>query len=217
MGNYEFLQDKAYNYIKQALMSRTLTERRVYSESEFAAALGMSRTPVRAAIGRLSNEKFIDIVPSKGFVLHEITREDTVTTLQMRSAIETYCAVELLRKRRTPQGVRTILLLGGYLEEMQKLTDKRDAEGFRQFDVRFHEEIISFLNNEDFMKFHQSYLYRIEKLAVESLSYEGRIILANEEHKAIYEAIRTGDEFACFKKVGEHLLTSYSRFLDQEA
>ena len=62
-----------------------------------AKELGISRTPFRDAIHRLAQEGYIDIIPSKGFRLHQITERDVIETFQIRTALETYCTMQIAR------------------------------------------------------------------------------------------------------------------------
>ena len=47
------------------------------------------------ALVRLSQDRFIDIIPSKGFCLHEMSEEDIWHTYQARTAVEGFCAMQL--------------------------------------------------------------------------------------------------------------------------
>ena len=67
MPNYEPLQERAFTYLKKLIASGGLTPGVIYSETRIASEIGISRTPVKDALVRLSQDKYIDIIPSKGF------------------------------------------------------------------------------------------------------------------------------------------------------
>lgn len=48
----------------------------IYSINALTATMDMSKTPVRDAIQKLVDEKLIDILPSRGIRLHQITKEE---------------------------------------------------------------------------------------------------------------------------------------------
>ena len=104
MAEYRPLQESAYNYIRDKVLAGQLQPNVLYSETRMAAELNISRTPMKDALVRLSQEKLIDILPSKGFRLHQMSGEDILQTYQARTAVEGFCAMQLARNRRTPAG-----------------------------------------------------------------------------------------------------------------
>ena len=85
------LQQQAYEHLKGLIYQDFFSYDQIYSETKVAKEMGISRTPMRDAIHRLSQERFLDIIPSKGFCLHQMNRQDIQETFQVRSAIEGYC------------------------------------------------------------------------------------------------------------------------------
>ena len=97
------LNEQAYEHLKKMITEDQLSYQEIYSETKLSRELGISRTPFRDAIHRLVQEGYIDIIPSKGFRLHQLTKKDVVETFQVRSALETYCAMEITRATH-PEG-----------------------------------------------------------------------------------------------------------------
>lgn len=85
MAGYTLLQEEAYTHIKEQILSGALREEQIYSETKIAAMIGISRTPVKDALVRLSQERLVDILPSRGFRLHPDVPRPT-------SGIPTRCA-----------------------------------------------------------------------------------------------------------------------------
>ena len=87
------LQLVAYEHLKDMILNDTFDYGVVYSETKLSKEIGVSRTPLRDAIQRLVQEKYIDIIPSKGFQLHQMDEKDIIETYQFRSALEgiLYC------------------------------------------------------------------------------------------------------------------------------
>ena len=73
MADARLLQDKVYRQLKDKINGGELSHGQIYSETKLASELGVSRTPMKDALRRLSQDRFIDIIPSKGFKLHEMT------------------------------------------------------------------------------------------------------------------------------------------------
>ena len=70
------LNEQAYNYLQKLIMENHFSYQEVYSETKLSKELGISRTPLRDAVHRLAQEGYIDIIPSKGFMLHQMNRKD---------------------------------------------------------------------------------------------------------------------------------------------
>ena len=66
------LNEQAYNYLQKLIMENHFSYQEVYSETKLSKELGISRTPLRDAVHRLAQEGYIDIIPSKGFMLHQM-------------------------------------------------------------------------------------------------------------------------------------------------
>ena len=95
------LNEQAYNYLQKLIMENHFSYQEVYSETKLSKELGISRTPLRDAVHRLAQEGYIDIIPSKGFMLHQMNRKDVNETFQVRSALETYCTVQISKDAST--------------------------------------------------------------------------------------------------------------------
>ncbi len=89
------LNEQAYLHLKHMIVKGELSPEEIYSETKLSKELGISRTPFRDAIHRLTQEGYIDIIPSKGFILHKLTRQDVDETFQIRSALECYCTLQI--------------------------------------------------------------------------------------------------------------------------
>ena len=68
MTSLTLLQHQAYEHLKNSIMSGELRSGYIYSETRIAKELGLSRTPVRDALQRLSQNKLVNIIPNKGFM-----------------------------------------------------------------------------------------------------------------------------------------------------
>ena len=64
-----FLKERAYDDIKKRLLSDAYPPGTFLSERQLALSLGMSKTPVKAALERLESEGFITVSPQQGIVV----------------------------------------------------------------------------------------------------------------------------------------------------
>lgn len=190
----EPLNQQTYTYLKQLIIDSRLSYQEIYSETKVAKELGVSRTPLRDAMHRLAQEGYIDIIPSKGFRIHQLSQKDVTDTFQIRSALESYSTLKITRECNTPKAKSLFKELEKSIESMEEVMNTtKDIVEFSEHDFKFHHLIIDYIENEHFSSVFDSYLYRMKKLAWLSLSHEGRMEDTCREHRAILEGMRSGD------------------------
>ena len=76
MKEKSFLQLQAYDSIKNGILNGELVPGQLYSETKLSAQIGISRTPMREALQCLSQDGYITIIPSKGFMIRQLNEKD---------------------------------------------------------------------------------------------------------------------------------------------
>lgn len=200
------LNEQAYEHLKKMISDQHLSYHQIYSETKLAKELGISRTPFRDAIHRLVQEGYIDIIPSKGFRLHQLTRQDVVETFQVRSALETYCTMEIARNCTSRRAKQLFKELHMIMEEMKKILDTTQSiQAFSDYDFQFHTAVIRYLDNQQFSSIFDTFMYRMQRLAAMSLSHKGRMKDTYEEHLSILTAMQGGDTAHIYEITLRHM------------
>ncbi len=206
MNTFKPLQQKAYEYLKELIFSDSLSYSQVYSETKVAKELGISRTPMRDAIHRLAQERYIDIIPSKGFCLHQMDRQDIQETFQVRSAIEGYCTYLIAGDCRSPKAQNLFKRLEALLDTQKEiLNTSQSIPDFVKLDNQFHLEIVGYSENHTLIELFQSYLYQIRRLAFLSLAHEGRMQDTLWEHTQILEHMKYGNTSQIYRITMLHM------------
>lgn len=107
------MREKAYTHIQKMIASRQLTGGSAVSEVALARDLGISRTPIREAIGQLVAEGLLDQIPNRGAAVVQLKRQDIVELYEMREALEVYAVGKAVRSE----------VSRGDLEKLQELAD----------------------------------------------------------------------------------------------
>lgn len=200
------LQTKAYDYIKDLILKDAFAYDTIYSETKISKEIGVSRTPMRDALHRLAQERYIDIIPSKGFCIHQMTKQDIIETFQIRSAIEGYCTVQIAKDHKEDRSQKLFRELDYIMEKQRKILETtQDISVFVEYDNQFHIEIVSSLNNRTFHELFGSYLFQIKRLAVLSLGHPGRMQETIEEHSAILNAMKCGNLAEIYSVTMKHM------------
>ena len=112
-------------------------------ELALSQRLGVSRGPIREALGRLAAEGLVTVRPRRGAVVHSLSSEDFLQAYQVREALEGL-AIRLAVPRLTPPE----------LDELQRLTDTMQtcaASGrvteFFEANAVFHERLVDASGN----------------------------------------------------------------------
>jgi len=82
------LKRKAYNIIKENIVTCRYTPGEFLNESQLMEEIGASRTPIREALSKLEQEKFVRIVSKKGVMVSELTLKEIGDVYQVRIILE---------------------------------------------------------------------------------------------------------------------------------
>ena len=197
MAKYKPLQEKAYEFLKDKITKGELEYGKFYSETKMAAEIGISRTPFKDALVRLSQDRYIDIVPSRGFCLHTLSLQDITNTYQSRTAVEGFCALSLHTKRKEKEAAEVIKALFKDNENMAKaVADKASFSEILSHDLSFHRRIVEFSKNDELISLYESHNHQLYDIAMKTFELEGRPAIAVSEHQLILDNIVSDDESA---------------------
>jgi len=177
----------AYKKIKNMIFQGILTNSSAISENTLVEKLGMSRTPIRAALQRLSFEGIITIVPNQGIVIQEPSLKEVREKLELRVAVELY----LLKKCIKLICDEDIKKLQEILDQQSRAACQRDFLAFFQSDIEFHTYILKNYTNETMSKIVLNFRERFYSLSLSNLAKRSadRMEESLNEHKAIIIAL----------------------------
>lgn len=87
-------QEKAYQFIKEAILNFELTPAQRLIASDLATSLEISRTPVREALGRLEQEGLVVRAGGWGYLVKAIGVDDVLDLFKVREALEVEAVAE---------------------------------------------------------------------------------------------------------------------------
>jgi DNA-binding GntR family transcriptional regulator len=206
MDTYNTLQSQAYEYLKKRIFSGQLKTGQLYSETQVAREIGLSRTPLRGALQQLQRHKLVEILPNKGFKIWEMSIKDITETYQVRAAIEGYAAIQIARDQNSEGGKKVIRALKKIHSSQITLFKKPfNIDAFTKTDQRFHEIMVSYLRNLSLTELFNSVHYRIQAICISTFKVPNRPKDALEEHATIIEAMANGEEHLAYAAVLKHL------------
>lgn len=131
-------QQSAYAYIKEEILALRLRPGARLNANELATRIGISRTPVREALGRLEHEGLVRRESAGGFRVHAMSLKEIVDVYRVREALEVEAALEAL-PHLTPQLLEE---MAAALAEGESLLDPRDYAEAILANRRFHALIV---------------------------------------------------------------------------
>src|SRR5271156_408155 len=117
---------QVYRALREAIIIAQLAPGQRISENELAERLSVSRTPVREALIRLQDERFVQIVPQLGTFVTPISTAAVEDAQFIREALE--CAAVRLAAVRADSD--DIAALGGLVRRQEEVVAQSDFERF---------------------------------------------------------------------------------------
>src|SRR4051812_18027307 len=82
------VEQQVYDQIKLAILARKLAPGKQLVEFNISNTLGVSRTPIRNAIKKLSLEGLVDIIPNRGAFVTSPSKNEVIQAYELRSNLE---------------------------------------------------------------------------------------------------------------------------------
>jgi DNA-binding GntR family transcriptional regulator len=185
-----FLKDQAYQRIKERLLNDDYPPGSFLSERQLAEALGMSKTPVKAALERLESEGFITVSPQQGIVVRELSVHEIADLYEIRSALESY-TLRALAGRLTPDQAARVQ---ANLEAYALVRGRGDLARAVELDDAFHTQFAEFLGNGEILRVIIQLREKIQRVVTQVFRLcPARLDTSYEEHAAIAAAVIDGD------------------------
>lgn len=208
------LADSAYASILDLILSSEIKPGERIREDLLAEKFGISRTPVREAVNRLTQNGFVVNIKRKGIYCLEITKDDLLNLLDLRRVLESL-SVSKCVENANPKDIKEIRKLiadfryeYNYTLYNSDFPEKSIAKLHNFEDVRFHVRIAQISGSERLVK----YISDIENtlLLARQRIYEkdegARIIhLSWEQHEHMIDAIAAGDRVKACEVLEQHL------------
>jgi DNA-binding GntR family transcriptional regulator len=166
------LADQIADVLREQMLVGSLVPGSPIHERETAAALGVSRTPLREAVLILEAEGLVDTSPARSPIVANPSLEELTNLLIVQCTLEGL-AGELACLNATDDEISAIR---GYYETMVQTNDSPNTVEFFRTDMTFHESIVQASRNQPLIKTHKQYNTRLWRARyMSSRSRLGRI------------------------------------------
>jgi DNA-binding GntR family transcriptional regulator len=166
-------------------------------EADLARRLGVSRGPLREGMQRLTQEGLLIAIRNRGLFVVDMTADDVRDMYLAREAIERAAARKIIEGDHAAAGEVLLALVA----EMAAATDPAEVS---EVDIAFHEGLVALAGSPRLSRMHRTFITET-RMCIHALeeTYAAADVRV-EEHRALAEAVKTGDT-----ALADHLLIAH--------
>lgn len=164
---------------------------------EISTQLNVSRTPVKEAISRLTNDGYVELLPNRCAIVARISASEILELLEVREALEGNAAY-YAAQRRTEED----------LEEMRRISNYHrnipyeNVEEMVLWDKKLHMAIAKATNNQQMINMLEKVFEKLTRISL-PISPD-RLADSVRQHEAILDAIRQRNAEEAKRMMLEH-------------
>ncbi|MGW3564772.1 GntR family transcriptional regulator [Streptomyces sp. NPDC000941] len=208
-GPAESLETRARTAIVEWLTKENPAPGQAVPVREFARRLGMSRTPVRSAVGRLYERGLLAYDASVGFTVAIPSLSSLYELFELRLMLESH-SLRLFAERtdrQVPARLRELVDEAAELARLSLEDPSRYGE-FRENDARFHRELVRLGSLPMLLELHDDLhlSLHVTRAGMEAPITASRLDMAVAEHRAVVDALEGGDRTRARDLLEAHIL-----------
>lgn len=196
------LSDKAYLTIRNAIIIGDIAAGAVLTEERLSAELSVSRTPLRAALGRLTAEGLLES-KGKSMAVTKISAEDAIKISAVRQNIE-LLGIESLRGNVTNHLLRQLHECVREQRKIQML-NADDYALYIQLDYQFHTMLARETHNQYLLDMVELINMHSSRCLMLSTTLQKSAKAAVDEHENIVNALEENDIDAAMQAMKKHI------------
>lgn len=202
-------RDRAFQQIQEWIIDGTLQPGEKLNDADLAAAIGVSRTPVREALQVLSQQGFVTMKPGSCTLVNESNPDDLCNLLPPLAALQALACETAAGKSLQEGFYRQLSALNG---EFREALEQGDSYAALKKDEQFHKLIVASCENP-----YISTITQMLQAHVRKLFFQKAIVLkpeSVEEHSRIIAALQNHDIELARTLAKENWLRSVQDYLE---
>ena len=189
---YRTISEQIAQQLRSEILSGQIAEGAPLTGEKLAKRFGVSRGPIRDAVMQLTHEGLLVAEPNVGAKVATGPSEATHRlVIRVRRLIETFALASIF-EQLTDEDTRQ---LGEILDRLRAACERDDLLGLVGHDMMFHRSILERTGDRDLMAIWRPIVVRM----MLRYSTHRSLMETYEDHRLIYEAIRTRDKKAALK------------------
>jgi DNA-binding GntR family transcriptional regulator len=201
----ETLASEVYEAIRAAILEGRFAPGEFVREGQISQALGVSRTPVREAMGRLASEGFLERIPHRGFFLPEEPLEHLLQLYPIIASLDLLSG-RLALARLDEEGIAALRETNAAL---QGARDAHDVRGMIALNNQFHHLFAERSGNQRLSALLTDLRLQLTRLERWYYSDLEKADVSISEHGAIISAIEDGDHDRALELLEHNMAGTY--------
>lgn len=209
---YKSLPDIVVEYIRNKILLGEYKEGDRIPETEVAAALGISRAPVREGIKELASQGLIQIIPRKGSYVVKLSIGDLQEIYKIRLLLENSVIESLINESLLDE--HDFAVLDQYIEDMVAISQRDISENekinlINEKDAEFHHYLWVKSGSQRICKILTEHYSQLKIAMIIDKQLSGVIENRPKEHIDIVKYLKQGDVLNCKKALLKHIMYSF--------
>jgi DNA-binding GntR family transcriptional regulator len=200
------LSDLIMDTVRNMIVDGRLPAGERISEVQLSQQLGVSRTPLREALARLSNEGALDAVPRIGYFVRPLTISEFEQIYSIRPILDP----EALRLAGLPSADRMKRLH----EINRKIEKARTPDAIIDLDDEWHLELVADCPNKVLIDLIKQFARRTRRYEIALMRERKNVLTTTTNHKAIMAALRRRDLKRACAALRVNCTTGYAPIMD---
>jgi DNA-binding GntR family transcriptional regulator len=199
--DHRTLWQRVHDHLREEILASRLPPGTELQEVALSHELGVSRGPIREALGRLAAEGLVTVRPRRGAVVRAFSTTEFLEAYQVREALE-MMAVRLAVPQLSTEDIASMRQL---IDRMTACAEAGDVEGFFEANAAFHQTFFEAAGNRMLADMYQKLRGQIDRHRRLSLELRGDLRRSITEHKAILRAAEAGNVERAVHLISEHI------------
>ncbi|HEX4752946.1 MAG TPA: GntR family transcriptional regulator [Solirubrobacterales bacterium] len=190
-----------YAALRDQIVRAELAPGERLSEAELGERLGVSRTPIREALGRLRDDRLVEVRPQIGTFVSRISPQSVSDAQFIREALE--CTAVRVSAELADE--ESMAQLQENLRAQERATDRIDIDSWLLLDDTFHRNLCDLSGHPAVWPVNErakSHLNRLRRLSLSMPDYLSTMV---DDHRVVADAVADHDPDAAETALREHL------------
>ncbi len=209
----ESLTSLVQREIERRIVAGELMPGAKLNEADLAAAMGISRGPVREAFRALEQAGLVQTEKNRGVFVRLVSLREANEIYEVRAALESQIG-RLAAERAKPAQLERMRAI---VKRMHAAGRKRDPDAYFPLNIEFHELLAEAAGNRSLAAHYRRVVNELNLYRREAIQRNLDVIpVSTREHEAVVEAIAKGDAALAARLLYDHVINSRSRLHEKD-
>ncbi|TIW18509.1 MAG: GntR family transcriptional regulator [Mesorhizobium sp.] len=198
------LQDRVFRQVTELILDGSIVPGEMVTVQSLADAFGVSPMPVREALRRLTAANALTVVSGRSIGIPPLSRSRLTDLRNVRFEIEAIAAAWAAERRRD----HVLAEIQPHLQALENANAAGDVKAYLRANHAFHFTVYRAAESDNLLKIIENLWLQISPY-FNMLHASGNYSTANEQHQAMFGALRDRDSTSIKKAVQADIDAAY--------